>query len=121
MAQETASVPMYVDDFYFSVLADDENKNQAFLVSDAKYAEELQFQEVMMGSLINFPNGKQRGLILFVTDGPIKSSTTNAPSNFQSNPKPRASGGNRRSRCSFQFCYGCGEKWTDDHGGCARD
>ncbi|KAB1214477.1 hypothetical protein CJ030_MR5G010367 [Morella rubra] len=52
MAQETASVPMYVDDFYFSVLADDENKNQAFLVSDAKYAEELQFQEVMMGSLI---------------------------------------------------------------------
>ncbi|KAB1214476.1 hypothetical protein CJ030_MR5G010366 [Morella rubra] len=24
-------------------------------------------------------------------------------------------------RCSFQFCYGCGEKWTDDHGGCARD
>ncbi|KAB1214482.1 hypothetical protein CJ030_MR5G010372 [Morella rubra] len=52
MAQETASVPMYVDDFYFSVLADDESKNQAFLVSDAKYAEELQFQEVMMGSLI---------------------------------------------------------------------
>ncbi|KAK4587803.1 hypothetical protein RGQ29_018986 [Quercus rubra] len=24
-------------------------------------------------------------------------------------------------RCAFQFCYGCGAQWTDDHGGCQRD
>ncbi|KAK8551354.1 hypothetical protein V6N13_119824 [Hibiscus sabdariffa] len=24
-------------------------------------------------------------------------------------------------RCRFQFCYGCGEKWDDNHGGCQRN
>ncbi|GLU22554.1 hypothetical protein SLE2022_386200 [Rubroshorea leprosula] len=24
-------------------------------------------------------------------------------------------------RCKFQFCYGCGEEWTKDHGGCERN
>ncbi|KAL4628965.1 hypothetical protein ACB092_05G274600 [Castanea dentata] len=24
-------------------------------------------------------------------------------------------------RCAFQFCYGCGAQWTNDHGGCQRD
>ncbi|XVF74206.1 hypothetical protein PTKIN_Ptkin13bG0091800 [Pterospermum kingtungense] len=24
-------------------------------------------------------------------------------------------------RCNFQFCYGCGEEWTNTHGGCQRN
>jgi E3 ubiquitin-protein ligase RNF144 len=45
----------FVDDFYFSALFDEEQEGgggEIFEVSDAKYAEELQFQETLMGSVI---------------------------------------------------------------------
>lgn len=47
----------FVDDFYFSALFDEEQEGEGgggeiFEVSDAKYAEELQFQETLMGSVI---------------------------------------------------------------------
>ncbi|KAF5932634.1 hypothetical protein HYC85_028805 [Camellia sinensis] len=40
-----------VDDFYFSALSN-ENEDQMFPISDSKYAEELQFQEALMSSVI---------------------------------------------------------------------
>jgi E3 ubiquitin-protein ligase RNF144 len=66
MAQESASDLVYVDDFYFSLLFDEkeeeiihpkkrrkiEKEEDILPVSDAKYAEGLQFQEALMGSLI---------------------------------------------------------------------
>lgn len=45
----------FVDDLYFSALFDEEQEGgggEIFEVSDAKYAEELQFQETLMGSVI---------------------------------------------------------------------
>ncbi|XP_059640287.1 E3 ubiquitin-protein ligase RSL1-like [Cornus florida] len=52
---ESTSDVQFVDDFYFSALLfDHENEEiHIFPISDAKYAEELQFQEVLMVSLIN--------------------------------------------------------------------
>ncbi|XP_057968600.1 E3 ubiquitin-protein ligase RSL1 isoform X2 [Malania oleifera] len=51
MAQESASA-LVVDDFYFSILIDDESESPIFPVSDAKYAEELQLQEALMASAV---------------------------------------------------------------------
>ncbi|KAJ6934409.1 hypothetical protein NC651_009438 [Populus alba x Populus x berolinensis] len=46
----------FVDDFYFSALFDEEQEGggggEIFEVSDDRYAEELQFQEALMGSVI---------------------------------------------------------------------
>ncbi|KAJ4837572.1 hypothetical protein Tsubulata_014328 [Turnera subulata] len=51
--------PDYVDEFYFSAIIEDEEAQpqqpageEDFQVSDAKYAEGLQFQEALMGSVI---------------------------------------------------------------------
>ncbi|XP_041001417.1 probable E3 ubiquitin-protein ligase RNF217 isoform X2 [Juglans microcarpa x Juglans regia] len=53
MAQESAVGDlMYVDDFFLSILFDVEEENEILPLSDEKYAEELQFQEVLMGSMI---------------------------------------------------------------------
>ncbi|KAJ6694863.1 RBR FAMILY RING FINGER AND IBR DOMAIN-CONTAINING [Salix koriyanagi] len=57
MAQEfISSLDLdFVDDFYFSALFDEEQGGgggEIFEVSDDMYAEELQFQEVLMGSVI---------------------------------------------------------------------
>lgn len=54
MGKESASDLMYVDDnVYFSLLSDAEQENETtFTVSDEQSAEALQFQEVLMGSLI---------------------------------------------------------------------
>ncbi|PNX65727.1 hypothetical protein L195_g062743, partial [Trifolium pratense] len=41
-----------VDDFYFSVVSDDETDDPNVPVSDDKYAEALQFQETLLASLI---------------------------------------------------------------------
>lgn len=40
---------LFVDDFYFSALCDDE---ELFPISDEKYAQELQFQEALMSSVL---------------------------------------------------------------------
>jgi len=60
MAQESASDLMFVDDFYFSLLFDEEDEDEIFPVLDAKYAEGLQFQEGLMGDFIVFRPGKSR-------------------------------------------------------------
>ncbi|THG13972.1 uncharacterized protein LOC114273415 [Camellia sinensis] len=39
-------------DFYFSAVVSNENEDQMFPISDSKYAEELQFQEALMSSVI---------------------------------------------------------------------
>ncbi|XP_012067431.2 probable E3 ubiquitin-protein ligase RNF144A-B [Jatropha curcas] len=54
MAKETVFDFDLVDDFYLSALFDDEENGpmEAFPVSDAKYAEELQLQEALMGAVI---------------------------------------------------------------------
>ena len=52
MAQELpTSSHLFVDDFYFSALLDQLENTEEFEVSDAKYAEELQFQEALMASV----------------------------------------------------------------------
>ncbi|XP_059456527.1 E3 ubiquitin-protein ligase RSL1-like [Corylus avellana] len=51
MAQESTSDLIFVDDFYFSLLFDEEEE-EILPVSDAKYAEGLQFQEGVMSDLI---------------------------------------------------------------------
>ncbi|KAB1214481.1 hypothetical protein CJ030_MR5G010371 [Morella rubra] len=115
MAQETASVPMYVDDFYFSVLADDENKNQAFLVSDAKYAEELQFQEVMMGSLItsqmanNGASSSSSPMVQLSLPPAMLSNTSNPIPN----PEP-VEGTEEAGESSYCFCEICGDRKDRD-------
>ncbi|KAF5735111.1 zinc finger family protein [Tripterygium wilfordii] len=50
MAQEPISSIDCVDDFYFSALFE-EDQEEILQVSDAKYAEELQLQEALMGSV----------------------------------------------------------------------
>ncbi|CAL5373207.1 unnamed protein product [Camellia sinensis] len=52
MAQESISALQLVDEFYFSALFD-ENQDQIFSISDSKNAEELQFQEALMGSIMD--------------------------------------------------------------------
>lgn len=52
MANENVSDLDFVDEFYFSALLDNEEQHEVFPVSDAKYAEELQFQEALMGCVI---------------------------------------------------------------------
>ncbi|KAG6725262.1 hypothetical protein I3842_02G024300 [Carya illinoinensis] len=60
MAQESAAGDlMYVDDFFLSMLFDVEEENESLPLSDEKYAEELQFQEVLMGSLISSQNANK--------------------------------------------------------------
>ena len=51
MAQEPTSAHLFVDEFYFSALLDQLEDTEDFVVSDAKYAEELQFQEALMASV----------------------------------------------------------------------
>ncbi|KAJ6388049.1 hypothetical protein OIU77_026589 [Salix suchowensis] len=56
----------FVDDLYFSALFDKEQGGgggEIFEVSDDMYAEELQFQEVLMGSLIVSQKKKQRPIV----------------------------------------------------------
>ncbi|KAA8542026.1 hypothetical protein F0562_023178 [Nyssa sinensis] len=57
MAKESTSDYLFVDDLYFSALFTENNEedDQVFPISDAKYAEELQLQEVLMASMINAP------------------------------------------------------------------
>ncbi|GFZ03980.1 hypothetical protein Acr_16g0006040 [Actinidia rufa] len=55
MAKESISDVQFVDELYFSALSN-ENEDQLFPISDSKYAEELQFQEVLMSSLIASQN-----------------------------------------------------------------
>ncbi|KAF5729656.1 zinc finger family protein [Tripterygium wilfordii] len=50
MAQEPTSILDSVDDFYFSALFE-EDQEEILQVSDAKYAQELQLQEALMGSV----------------------------------------------------------------------
>ncbi|KAF7135503.1 hypothetical protein RHSIM_Rhsim08G0200800 [Rhododendron simsii] len=51
-SQEPISDPQFVDDFYFSALSHAAEDHQLFPISDSTYAEELQFQESLMSSLI---------------------------------------------------------------------
>ncbi|KAL5823508.1 hypothetical protein ACOSQ4_021408 [Xanthoceras sorbifolium] len=59
MAQATETISdLYVDDLYFSAISDEKSdqltnhQEEVFEVSDSKYAEELQFQETLMASII---------------------------------------------------------------------
>ncbi|XP_044485053.1 probable E3 ubiquitin-protein ligase RNF217 [Mangifera indica] len=57
MAQELVCAPeLAVDDLYFSALFEEEYGDQQaiFPISDSKYAEELQFQEALMASMVSF-------------------------------------------------------------------
>ncbi|KAJ9178878.1 hypothetical protein P3X46_010725 [Hevea brasiliensis] len=52
MAKENVSDLDFVDDFYFSVLFDNEKRQEGFTVSDAKCTEDMQFKEALMGRVI---------------------------------------------------------------------
>jgi E3 ubiquitin-protein ligase RNF144 len=99
MAQESASDLMFVDDFYLSLFFDEE-ADEILSVSDAKYAEGLQFQEALMGDII--------------TSQMASSSSSSSPTiqALISPPTPNPEAG--ESSSSSSFCDICVER-KDDH------
>ncbi|KAA8540579.1 hypothetical protein F0562_024502 [Nyssa sinensis] len=53
MVSVSSSDVQFVDDLYFSILFNENEEDEVFPISDSKYAEELQFQEALMASVIN--------------------------------------------------------------------
>jgi len=114
MAQESASDLMFVDDFYFSLLFDEneeeiihpkkrrkiEKEEEIFPVSDAKYAEGLQFQEALMGSLITSQ---------MANNGASSSSPTIQASPPAHNPEPEEAT-REAGESSHSFCNICVER-----------
>ncbi|KAJ9189833.1 hypothetical protein P3X46_001085 [Hevea brasiliensis] len=71
MAKENVSALNFADDFYLSLLFDDEEQQEVvFPFSDAKYAEELQFQEALIGSVINFHMKKNNPSSVLMIEAP---------------------------------------------------
>lgn len=96
MAQESVSGVQFVDDFYFSAISNND-EDEVYPISDEKYAEELQLQEALMGSVMvsHVPNTT----ILM----PL---TIQEPGSSSSNPEPEREVG-ESSHC---FCEICVEK-----------
>ncbi|KAK3219140.1 hypothetical protein Dsin_013110 [Dipteronia sinensis] len=114
MAQATETIPdLYVDDLYFSALSDEENDQQTnqqeeiFQVSDSKYAEELQFQETLMASIITSQTSK----------APIPTSqmTIQASMNSPAQPLVMITATTAESgESSLSFCEICVERKESD-------
>ncbi|XP_059640288.1 E3 ubiquitin-protein ligase RSL1-like [Cornus florida] len=99
---ESTSDLQFVDDFYFSILFDHENEeNQIFPISDAKYAEELQFQETVMASLITAQ----------MSNNPVPLITLESSS---SNPEKPIEIAEEVGESSHSFCEICVEKKESD-------
>ncbi|XP_041015196.1 probable E3 ubiquitin-protein ligase RNF217 [Juglans microcarpa x Juglans regia] len=108
MAKELASDLVYVDDVYFFLVSDGEQENDVtFTVSDEQYAEELQFQEVLMGSLITSQMANKEA-----------SSSSSSPEIQATPPTPNAEPveGTEEAGESSQYCICeiCDEKRRSD-------
>ncbi|KAL0012732.1 hypothetical protein SO802_007840 [Lithocarpus litseifolius] len=134
MAQQSAS-PKFtcVDDFYSSAVFDEEEAWIFFDVMDEKCAEELQLQEALMGccsvpwhSVVDCEefqrlneDEKDRDDLIFRELAKEKKWMRCPHCKYH---VERTDGClHMTCRCAFQFCYGCGAQWTNDHGGCQRD
>jgi E3 ubiquitin-protein ligase RNF144 len=104
MAQESASDLTLVDDFYFSLLFDEEDQGEIFPVSDAKYAEGLQLQEGLMGDLITSQ---------IANNGASSSSPTIQASFPAPNPEPEEAT-EEAGQSSHCFCDICVERKDND-------
>ncbi|XP_059299737.1 E3 ubiquitin-protein ligase RSL1-like [Lycium ferocissimum] len=93
------------DDFYFSLLVDEIQNDENFTISDDKYAEELQNQEVIMTSTIfNQNSTNSPAPTIFIQN------STNSPASSCVIANERAIG-----ESSLSFCEICAErKGTDE-------
>jgi len=101
----------FVDDFYFSALFDEEQEGggggEIFEVSDDRYAEELQFQEALMGSVI-VSQMKNNGPSSMMIEGtPVLQRIADQPMQKEI-IQPGAAGS------SLSFCDICVEKKEND-------
>jgi E3 ubiquitin-protein ligase RNF144 len=101
----------FVDDFYFSALFDEEQEGggggEIFEVSDDRYAEELQFQEALMGSVI-VSRMKNNGPSSMMIEGtPVLQRISDQPMQKEI-IQPGAAGS------SLSFCDICVEKKEND-------
>ncbi|GAU14901.1 hypothetical protein TSUD_46940 [Trifolium subterraneum] len=134
-----------VDDFYFSVVADDDETDPNVPVSYDKYAEALQFQETVLASLITslrIPSSSMsqpppslqwvapssqtidEGLLfqetLVASSSTLPLSLLCVASSSQTVDEEllfeeTLMASSSSSTCQFEFCYACGEKWTCNH------
>ena len=112
MAKESASEGvMSVDDFYFSAVLD-EKENAIFPVSDEKYAEELQFQETLMGSVITsqMGNNQEASSPSSLPSPTIQASLPN-PTQLDPEPMEAKKEAGESSHC---FCEICVERKDSD-------
>uniref|UniRef100_A0A5B6ZBQ4 RBR-type E3 ubiquitin transferase n=1 Tax=Davidia involucrata TaxID=16924 RepID=A0A5B6ZBQ4_DAVIN len=114
MARESSSDVQFVDDLYFSALLVENEEDQIFPISDAKYAEELQFQEALMASVIN---SQMSNTVPPLT---IQSSSALSPEvpikvvkelgESSSNPEPMEIATEVGESASHSFCEICAEQ-----------
>ena len=108
MAQESASFDLrQVDDSYFSLVFD-EKEDPILPVSDEKYAEELQFQEALMGSVITSKLANNGALTLL----PLLSSPT--PTIQAIFPTPEPEPAKEAGESSYSFCEICVDRKDSD-------
>lgn len=108
MAQEPASFDLkQVDDSYFSLVFD-EKEGVILPVSDEKYAEELQFQEALMGSVITAKLANNGALTLL----PLMSSPT--PTIQVIFPTPEPEPAKEAGESSYSFCEICADRKDSD-------
>jgi len=101
MAQESAPDLTFVDDFYFTLFFDEEDQDEIFPVSDAKYAEGLQLQEVLMSYLITSQMANKGAS----SSAPTIQATPPAPND----PEPEAAT-KEAGESSNSFCDICVER-----------
>uniref|UniRef100_A0A5B7BRQ3 RBR-type E3 ubiquitin transferase n=1 Tax=Davidia involucrata TaxID=16924 RepID=A0A5B7BRQ3_DAVIN len=95
---EVLEVDLFIDDFYLSVLfTEDEDQDEVVTISDAEYAEELQFQEALMGSMIT-----------------SQMSNNPPPSSSTSNPEVPMEVATEAGKSSFSICEICVEDKESD-------
>jgi E3 ubiquitin-protein ligase RNF144 len=102
----------FVDDFYFSALFDEEQEcgggGEIFEVSDDRYAEELQFQEALMGSVI-VSRMKNNGPIssMMIEGTPVLLRISDQPMHMEINQSGAV-------ESSLRFCDICAERKQND-------
>ncbi|CAK9146282.1 unnamed protein product [Ilex paraguariensis] len=116
MAQESSFDRLCVDDFYFSALMSENNEDDQIVlrddqinpISDSKYAEELQFQEAIMASLISSQNSNNSS-----SNSLVPSSSSTILPIAMANPEPM---GVAKEVCesSQSFCEICAERKESD-------
>ncbi|KAL0012733.1 hypothetical protein SO802_007841 [Lithocarpus litseifolius] len=140
MAQESGS-PQFtcVDDFHFSAVFDENGAWNCSDLTDEEFAEELQLQEALMGcvsdsQLCSVPwhsgvdceefqrlNGDEKGRDDLIFRELAKEKKWRRCPLCKYYVERTEGCLHMTCRCAFQFCYGCGAQWTNNHGGCHRD